>query len=368
VTTTSSSSTTTAGTIPPTTTTIPTLAFTIGAGTTNCGSAGLATPPAAPLSGQINDGANAKLADLGLGCLYFGGGKNTNIPGGIIPIGSTTFFGVSNRIGNAVTLVGASGPPTSCTKGAGPAKHCIKGELGTNGMGACTSDADCLNHGGSCVLDANCFFGPPLSIPNPTLAGTSTCVINVIQTDVAGVGDLGAGTANVVMTLGSRVYLTGTTYDDNTTPTVIEACPRCLSNTCNKGANAGKACVTTAPNSVSLDCPPQASQFLATLPVALNPFTTGPATISAASGVFCPNQITTPSNALNTGALGKILGRSVRETGIPGGNLTDHAPHPAALASTFCIPATGNALIDPVAGLPGPGALSVAGSLVFNGN
>ena len=39
-----------------------------------------------------------------------------------------------------------------------------------------------------------------------------------------------------------------------------------------------------------------------------------------------------------------------------------------ALASTFCIPATGNALIDPVAGLPGPGALSVAGSIVFNGN
>lgn len=347
-----------------TTTTVPTLAFTIGNGTNNCGGAGLATPPAMPLSGSLLDGTNTKIADLGLGCLYFGGGKNTNVPGGIIPTGSTTFFRIISQNGNAVILGGADGPRTSCTKGAGPNKHCIKGEAGTDGMGACTSDANCANHVGSCVLDANCFFGSPLSIPNPNVAGTSTCVINVIQNDVLGTGDLVVGSAAVAMTLASRVYLTGTAFDDSTTP-IIEACPRCLSGTCNKGANAGKQCVTTAPNLVSLDCPPLATQFLATLPIALNPFSTAPTQIQNATGVFCPNQVTAPSSSLNTGALGKTTARTVKEAGSPAGNITDHLPHTAALGSTFCIPATGNQLIDPVAGLPGPGALSVTGQLVL---
>ena len=368
--TTTSTSTSTTSTAPPgstTTTTLPgpLLAFTIGNGTSNCGGAGLpaASPPAAPLSGQILDGTNVKLSDLGLGCLYFGGGKNTSIPGGIIPTGSVTFFRITAQNGNALTLGGASGPPSSCTKGAGPNKHCIKGEAGTDGLGACTSDANCLNHGGSCVLDANCFFGPPLSIPNPALVGTSTCVINVIQNDVTGTGDVAVGSASVAMTLASRVYLTGSSYDDATTTTVIEACPRCINGTCNKGANQAKSCSTTAPNLVSLDCPPLASQFLATLPIALNPFTTGATSITNATGVFCPAQITSPSSSLNTGALGRTTARTVKESGTPAGNITDHAKHNGALGSTFCIPATGNQLIDPVAGLPGPGALSVAGTL-----
>jgi len=356
--------TSTTSTIAPgtTSTTIPMLAFTIADGTTNCGPAGLATPPAPPLSGSLLDGTNAKIADLGMGCLYFGGGKNTNVGGGIIPPGSTTFFRIASQNGNTINLGGAPGARTSCTQGAGPNKHCVKGEAGTDGLGACTSDANCQNHAGSCVLDANCFFGPPLSIPNPTVPGTSTCVINVIQTDVSGTGDVVAGSANINMTLASRVYLTATAYDDPATQ-VIEACPRCLSGKCNKGANAGKDCATTAPNGLSLDCPPIATQFLATLPISLNPFTTGATQIANATGVFCPNQITAPSSSLNTGALGKTATRTVKEQGSPAGDITDHQQHAAALGSAFCIPATGNQLIDPVAGLPGPGALSVNGKL-----
>jgi hypothetical protein len=67
---------------------------------------------------------------------------------------------------------------------------------------------------------------------------------------------------------------------------------------------------------------------------------------------------------LNAGALGKTAARTVMESGFPAGNITDRLPHDSALGSAFCIPATGNQLIDPVAGLPGPGALTVTGKLV----
>ena len=42
----------------------------------------------------------------------------------------------------------------------------------------------------------------------------------------------------------------------------------------------------------------------------------------------------------------------------------DHAAHPVTIAATFCIPATGNAIIDggTAADLPGPGAVSIRGT------
>src|SRR5262245_37862498 len=74
--------TTTTATTPVTTTTIQgftQLSFTTAVGTASCGSAGLVTPPPAPTSGQLNSdtGCATKIVDLGLGCLYFGGGAAT---------------------------------------------------------------------------------------------------------------------------------------------------------------------------------------------------------------------------------------------------------------------------------------------------
>jgi len=55
---------------------------------------------------------------------------------------------------------------------------------------------------------------------------------------------------------------------------------------------------------------------------------------------------------------------TINETGSPAGSLADNQSHPVTIAATFCIPATGNALIDGGTGadLPGPGAVSIRGT------
>ena len=48
---------------------------------------------------------------------------------------------------------------------------------------------------------------------------------------------------------------------------------------------------------------------------------------------------------------------------MPAGDVSNHAPHAAILAGVFCIPKTGNAALDGVAALPGPGALAISSFL-----
>ncbi len=76
--------------------------------------------------------------------------------------------------------------------------------------------------------------------------------------------------------------------------------------------------------------------------------------MTAATGIFCPGQN-------DAGAFGQPTTQCIKETGTPAGNLNDGATHTAALASVFCIPATGNAAVDGVADLPGPGAIGLNG-------
>src|SRR5262249_20331876 len=92
-----SSSTTTSTSSTTSTTAFTKLAFTTALGTTSCGPAGLATPPAAPTSGQLfsDTGCSASLTTLGLGCLYFGGGNATVVAGGKIPDAATSFLTIS---------------------------------------------------------------------------------------------------------------------------------------------------------------------------------------------------------------------------------------------------------------------------------
>src|SRR5207249_9048224 len=84
-------------TIGVTTTTMLSLKFTSGSGTTSCGSAGF-NPSAAsePFSGEIdsNTGGTTKITDLGLACLYVGGGKATVIPPGATPAGALSYLNV----------------------------------------------------------------------------------------------------------------------------------------------------------------------------------------------------------------------------------------------------------------------------------
>ncbi len=342
-------------TVTPTTSTSSTTSTTIGSGlpqfrltitaaTANCGGAGLSSPPAAPLSGEIDDGTGAKIVDLGLGCLYFGGGSNTAVPGAGLPDGSTTILDVTATSGSTLTLGAHAGTPTGCTKAAGPGKHCAKASAT-----ACAADADCGTNG-PCIADANCYFGAPLPIPNPSSAGVSTCVLNVVGADATGSANRTTGAASATIALSSRVYLTGTSYDDSST-TAIEACPRCLAGRCNGGKRSGLTCVVSGSKQTSIDCPPSDSQFIAPLVVPLG-LTTASSTSTNASGTFCPSQG-------HAGAFGKANARTIREIGSPAGDLSDGAAHAAQLGTTFCVPKTGNALVDPVADLPGPGATSV---------
>jgi len=79
---------------------------------------------------------------------------------------------------------------------------------------------------------------------------------------------------------------------------------------------------------------------------------------SDATGNFCPSQRT-------AGAFGKTTSRRIEEAGQAAGSLIDNAPHAATVSAVFCIPATGNALIDGGTGadLPGPGAVSIRGTV-----
>src|SRR5205085_11761609 len=75
----------------------PTLTFTVTPGTASCGSAGFATPPSAPFSGEIDSdtAGTTKISDLGLGCLCFGGGNASVVACGAIPDGSTSTLDVT---------------------------------------------------------------------------------------------------------------------------------------------------------------------------------------------------------------------------------------------------------------------------------
>ena len=60
------------------------------------------------------------------------------------------------------------------------------------------------------------------------------------------------------------------------------------------------------------------------------------------------------------GAFGGPAG-TIRETGSPLASQVSNV-FATTLAGVFCVPATGNSLIDALADLPGPGAVSIPGT------
>ena len=71
-------------------------------------------------------------------------------------------------------------------------------------------------------IDANCYFGPPLPVPNGPL---STCVINTFLTDLCGSINLLPPSATFATALSARVYLTS----NETQP-----CPICAAGFCRR--------------------------------------------------------------------------------------------------------------------------------------
>src|SRR5262245_11199309 len=70
---------------------------------------------------------------------------------------------------------------TDCSLAGGPGLMCWdSGHFGVT----CTTpgvDPPCGNIAAACNAVPNCYFGPPLPIPNPVNAATNTCVINVVD-------------------------------------------------------------------------------------------------------------------------------------------------------------------------------------------
>ena len=421
------------------------IAFTTGTPTTYCGFPGQGAGPVPPLSGEIDsdptgacvanvcgngslgtDGAGAcaqdadctKLYDLGLGCLYIGGGLAAVVPPGPTPDHGTTILGVSDCSQTSVSIQPDAGTgPKTCSLAPKSTLKCANGHPGTDGNGACAQDSDCAptcvngscvdgspgsdgngactqqmtgsnNCGPSsllgppknvCINEPSCFFGAPLPFDN---GGTSTCVLNVIDSGLAGTVDVSTGAGNITLPLKSWVYLTGLEPEF----TQGQPCPICDNGTCSGGQNKGQACTTENALKTSQDCPPSDYLFLAPLGVTLGPLTTGAATFASPTGVcgttgcdmgvpncctgnehhvcsvdsdcdglFCTDQGT-------PGAFGVGGARSFAENGSATGPLSV-SPSDTTLASTFCIPATNSPLVDASADLPGPGATGLSGSL-----
>jgi hypothetical protein len=251
--------TTTVTTTTSTTTTLPPplgqhLAFTTTAGTTDCALNPLGDPvePLPPFSGELDsdEAGTMPITNLGLGCLYIGGGIATVAPSRI-PENATTILD-----SDGTNLFASSGTgQADCSRGPSFTSHCVN-----NPAAECTTDADCFAPGG-CAADANCYFGPPV----PVLGFPSSCVVNTFASDANGTIDLGTGASTVNIQLASRVYLS------LFQPT---ACPICDSGACNYGANKGGACTTNNVNLTSLDCLPDPGTFVAPLPVNLSTLTT----------------------------------------------------------------------------------------------
>jgi hypothetical protein len=210
----------------------------------------------------------------------------------------------------------------------------------------------------------------------------------VLREDASGTVDQSAGSSAITIPLSSYVYLTGNpkvcingapgtdgtglcTTDANCGGTLAScqnapACPVCTTNSfvtnrCIGGANHNNAagCTPVGAKRTSHDCPPKPSQFISPLGVTLSPLGTGASMLLAdASGKFCG------ASQRTAGAFGKTTARRIEEAGSPAGALSDNAPHAVTIAASFCIPATGNAIIDGGTGadLPGPGAVSISGT------
>ncbi len=324
-TTTSSSTSTTTSTTGPTTTTESTTTTTASTTTTTIGSAptilDFTNGAAGGTCGNTRNAGGTIIKNLTCGGLNIGGGPSI-IAEGPTPAGSVSRF--------ALSCTGSS-----CTVSA-------------------TTTVPAVNSATPDCTTTACNFGTPLPIPNPSLPPLSTCIVNKWGSPGSGTLDIGTGVASLNIPLSSDVYITGAAL-----------CPKCLvggvagpgTGTCGTGARAGQACTSTNPNGLTRDCPPLASQYIGAIPVNLSPATTGTRQSASATGQFCTGQSTAAA-----GCFGSALCRTITETGIPAGALALSTPQTVTLASTFCIPSTGNGAVDGSASLPGPGAVSLPGT------
>jgi mucin-6/19 len=298
--------------------------------------------PAGGVCGDIRD-AGGPFRNLTCGGLSIGGGGSF-VAEGPTPDGSISRFSLACTGSNCTIGPTSATPPVN------------------------TPGPDCTNTG--------CNFGTPLPVPN---GGTSTCVLNTWTAPASGTIDLASGSSSTNVPLQSYVVLTGNPD---------QPCPKCSATgspsspgtgTCDRGPRTGLACTTTNSQGLTRDCPPGGADathpctpgqacidgtFVGTIPVNLSPLSTATVTKTAADGAFCPDQtVKGTTGCFGSAREGKAC-TAITENGTPAGPVLSGVFTDATLASVFCIPATGNLLIDGTAALPGPGAVSLPGTFI----
>jgi hypothetical protein len=303
------------------------------------------TGPAGGTCGTTKDGSSVTIKSLTCGGLSIGAGASL-IPEGPAPDGETFRFSLSCSGSNCTIGPTSTVPPVN------------------------TAGPDCTTTG--------CNYGTPLPIPNPTIPGITSCVLNTWQAPAAGTLDLGSGATSINVPLISDTYLTGN---------LGQPCPKCSATgtpsspghgTCDRGPRTGMACTTTSSTGYTRDCLTGGTDgthpctpgggacidgsHVGPINVDLSPLTTGTASKTDSGGNFCPGQTNTGGHMF--GCFGSTACRTITENGVPYGPVVTGTPGPATLASVFCIAATGNGLVDASADLPGPGAVSLPGTVL----
>lgn len=312
------------------------------AGSPDCGGEHFLPPPEAPFTGRVDDADGAKLADLGLGCLYAG-----TLPPSRLASDSTSVLDVVGIGLPTIVLRGSEGSgPLDCTKGAGPGKRCANGAAGTDGQGTCEVDGDCNGGSGTCLLEPNCYFGPP----SPVNGTFPTCAMNALHSDICGSLDTSTFETNLAVTISTRVFVTFNP---------ASPCPLCSEGVCTYGKRAGLPCTPQGNFGTSPECPPADSQFLAALQVVIPNLTTGTSSLTGdTDGFFCDDQVI-------AGAIGLPEARTVTQVGqgVAGGGTSGES----TLVGTFCIYPSGNPVIDITGGFPAVGTLSARSSIDLTG-
>jgi hypothetical protein len=260
----------------------------------------------------VKDGGagGTTLKSLTCGGLNIGGGSAT-VPEGPTPDGASTRF------------------EATCT-----GSDCVLGPISTGDPKSCS--------------DTGCPFGTFLSISNGPL---STCVNNTFATSASGTLDLATGQMSAGIPLSSEVTVTGN---------AAEPCPPCSGapgpGTCDgTAANPGAICTGVNTSGDSYECLPSGS----TLPpfgVDLTPAVTESLFAdTAGTGDFC----SATTGQATPGCFAEPDCDYIEASGMPAGAITPGIGHTIRLASIFCIPKTGNLLVDGAANLPGPGEVTL---------
>ena len=294
------------------------------------------------ICGETRDGSGAVLDELACGVLYMGSGVSLfgEAPFGA---GSTSRFFLGCAGSSCSVGPTAVAPPPNSTA------------------------PDCTHTG--------CTFGTPLPMPNPVIPSITTCMLISWSAPAAGALDLASGAMTAGMPLASDVYITSN---------LSQPCPRCsaagtpsapATGVCDRGPRAGLACVTRNQDGLTRDCPTGGvgpskpctlggglcldGIHVGPISLAVVPLTTGTATMSSPTGIFCPGQP-------DPGCFGRPTCRSITEAGSSAGPLTPDVPAEATLAATFCSAPAWSGAIDAAIGLPGPAAVSLPGTFTVS--